>query len=310
MKNKVLDNKLLESIVKKSQTNHEGVVASYIPELANINQEITAITVQAIGEKPITYSNEPLTPITLQSSAKLVPLIGLLEDFGPQHVFKWVNVEPSGDDFASIRHLAQFGPEPSNPMLNSGAITLCSHIPGDYEQQIRWLESWVTKLFNQHLTINPLVFASEKRTGDRNRALAYLLNNQHNLGASVNETLELYFNLCSYQATIEQTVYLPALLSNLGKDPITGEQIISLETCQITLAIMATCGLYDESGTHLVRTGMPAKSSVSGFILASVPHKAGISVLSPRVNEKGNSIRGEIMLELLSKELGWHFAAP
>ena len=195
-------------------------------------------------------------------------------------------------------------------MLNAGAITLCSHIPGQGEQQFAWLESWVQKLFNQRLRINPLVFASEKRTGDRNRSLAYLMHSRKNLGTSVPETLDLYFSLCSYEASLEQMISWPTLLANSGKNWRTGEQVISLETCKITLAVMATCGLYDETGTHMVRTGLPAKSGVSGYTIAVVPGIAGIVVFSPLVNSKGNSIRGEIMLEQLSHELGWHFAEP
>ncbi|CCD04400.1 TPA: glutaminase A [Legionella pneumophila] len=310
MSSKLLTIQLLEELVHAAELNQEGKTADYIPELANVNQELTAIAVQSLGEKPLAYSNNPLHPVTLQSTGKMIPLIGLLEEFGADQLFEWVKVEPSGDDFASITRLEQFGPKPSNPMLNAGAIALCSRIPGVGEQQFRWLEHWVQKLFNQRLSINPLVFASEKRTGNRNRALAYLLKSRNNLGADVHETLDLYFALCSYEAMLDQMLYLPAVLANKGQDPDTGEQILSIETCKITLAIMATCGLYDETGTHMVKTGMPAKSGVSGYTIAVVPGKAGIVVLSPRVNAKGNSIRGEIMLEGLSKAMNWHFALP
>ncbi|RMX04726.1 glutaminase A [Legionella jordanis] len=301
---------LLKQLVSKAELNQDGETANYIPELANVNKDLTAIAVQTLNGEQLSYSNDSLAPVTLQSTGKMITLIGLLEEFGLEQVFQWVKVEPSGDDFASITRLEQFGPKPSNPMLNAGAITLCSHIPGKGEQQFAWLEFWVQKLFNQKLSINPLVFASEKRTGNRNRSLAYLLKSRNNLAADVNETLDLYFALCSYEAMLEQMLYLPTLLANLGRDPITQEQIISGETCKITLAIMATCGLYDETGTHMVRTGMPAKSGVSGYTIAVVPKKAGIVVLSPRVNAKGNSIRGEIMLEELSKTMDWHFATP
>ncbi|KTD14134.1 glutaminase [Legionella gratiana] len=307
---KLLTISLLEDLVHVAELNQEGKTADYIPELANVNHELTAIAVQLIGEKPISHSNSTLHPVTLQSTAKMIPLIGLLEEFGDQQLFDWVKVEPSGDDFASITRLEQFGPKPSNPMLNAGAITLCSHIPGKGEQQFRWLEHWVQKLFNQRLSINPLVFASEKRTGDRNRALAYILKSRNNLGADIQETLDLYFALCSYEAKLEQMLFLPTLLANRGIDSNSGERIISAETCKVALAIMATCGLYDETGTHMVKTGMPAKSGVSGYTIAVVPGKAGIVVLSPRVNAKGNSIRGEIMLEGLSKAMDWHFALP
>ncbi|HHF7366028.1 TPA: glutaminase A [Legionella bozemanae] len=301
---------LLEDLVRAAELNQEGKTADYIPELANVNPELTAIAVQPLGEQALSYSNYPLNPVTLQSTAKMIPLIGLLEAFGAEQVFEWVKVEPSGDDFASITRLEQFGPKPSNPMLNAGAITLCSHIPGNGEQQFGWLEHWTQKLFNQRLSINPLVFTSEKRTGNRNRALAYLLKSRNNLGTDVYETLDLYFALCSYEATLEQMLFLPTLLANAGRDPESGNQIISTDTCKITLAIMATCGLYDETGTHMVKTGMPAKSGVSGYTIAVVPGKAGIVVLSPRVNAKGNSIRGEIMLEDLSRAMNWHFALP
>lgn len=308
MKPKLLTTHFLEELVRQAELNQEGKTADYIPELANVNPELTAIAVTTLGGETFSYSNDTLPPVTLQSTAKLIPLIGLLEDFGEEQLFKWVEVEPSGDDFASITRLEQFGPQPSNPMLNAGAITLCSHIPGTGEQQFGWLEQWIQKLFNQRLSINPLVFASEKRTGDRNRSLAYLLKSRNNLGMDVSQTLDLYFALCSYEATVEQMLYLPILLANGGLDPVSGERIISPSTCKITLAIMATCGLYDETGRHMVKTGMPAKSGVSGYTVAVVPGKAGVVVLSPRVNAKGNSIRGELMLEGLSKAMDWHFA--
>lgn len=309
MTKNILTINLLEELVHSVEAIKDGKTADYIPELANVNPELTAIAVQPFSSGEIfSFSNMPCPLVTLQSTAKLIPLIGLLEEFGVEQLFKWVNVEPSGDDFASITRLDQFGPKPSNPMLNAGAITLCSHIPGRGEQKFAWLESWVQKLFNQRLTLNPLVFASEKRTGNRNRSLAYLLKSRNHLGAEVYETLDLYFALCSYEATVEQMLYLPSLLANGGKDPYTQEKIISAETCKITIAIMATCGLYDETGTHMVKIGIPAKSGVSGYIIAAVPGKAGIVVLSPRVNAKGNSIRGEIMLKNLANIMDWHFA--
>ncbi len=307
---KTLNKALLKTLVTHAEKNQDGDTANYIPELANVNQEITAIAVRPVGGETEMYSNFPVPLVTLQSTAKMIPLIGLLEEYGADRLFEWVKVEPSGDEFASITRLEQFGPKPSNPMLNAGAITLCSHIPGVGEQQFAWLQRWVQILFNQQLSINPTVFASEKRTGDRNRSLAYLLHSRGKLGGNVQETLDLYFALCSYEAMLEQMLFLPTLLANAGKDPISGHQLISTETCKITLAIMATCGLYDETGTHMVRTGMPAKSGVSGYTIAVVPGKAGIVVLSPRVNSKGNSIRGEIMLEGLSKAMNWHFALP
>lgn len=298
---------LLKQIVHEAEKNHDGQVATYIPELANVDEAITAIAITPLKGDAISYANCTPRAITLQSTAKLIPLIGLLEEVGFNKLYEWVKVEPSGDDFASITRLEQFGPKPSNPMLNAGAITLCSYIPGQtQEERFKWLNHWVEKLFNRKLAVNQRVFESEKLTGDRNRALAYILKCRHDLGSDVNETLDLYFTLCSYEGWLTELTYLPTLLANRGLCPLTNERIISRETCKITLAIMATCGLYDETGTHMVKTGIPTKSGVSGYMLASLPGQAGIVVLGPRVNRKGNSIRGEIMLTALSRALDWH----
>lgn len=306
---KIITTELLKTLVQQAELNQDGFKATYIPELANVDENLTGIAVHQVGNQSLCFSNKPLPLITLQSTGKLVPLIGLLEEVGSEQLFKWVAVEPTGDDFSSITRLEQFGPKPSNPMVNAGAIALCSYIPGNLNEQFSWLDNWVLKLFNQQLFINSLVLASERRTGDRNRSLAFLLQSRKQLGSSVADTLDLYFSLCSYEATIEQMLGLAFILANGGKSLITDEPIISPETCKITLAIMATCGLYDETGTHMVKTGIPAKSGVSGYTVAVVPNKAGIVTLSPRVNSKGNSIRGEIMLEGLSKAMDWHFAS-
>jgi glutaminase len=300
---------LLKQIVQNAEKNTEGQVATYIPELAHVNPAMTAIAVAPLDGEAFSYANCQPEPITLQSTAKLIPLIALLEEVGFDKLYQWVKVEPSGDDFASITRLDKFGPKPSNPMLNAGAITLCSHIPGENQtEKFTWLNRWTETLFNRPLTINQRVFESEKLTGDLNRSAAYLLKCRHDLGAEVEETLDLYFTLCSYEGWITDLTYLPVILANGGVDPWTNKRIISRETCKITLAIMATCGLYNETGTHMVKTGMPAKSGVSGYTLAALPGKAGIVVLGPLVNQKGNSIRGEIMLEALSKALDWHIA--
>lgn len=304
----MITSELLDEWIQIVQKNTEGKPANYIPELANVNPDNVAVGVLPIHGDPIIASNHSLTPITLQSTAKMIPLIGLIEELGFDTIYQWVKVEPSGDDFSSITRLEQFGPTPSNPMLNAGAITLCSHIPGIEEEKFTWLNKWVQKLFNKKLPINQVVLASEKRTGDKNRSLAYLLKSKHLLGSGVKETLQLYFSLCSYEGTLDELLYLPALLANKGNCPITDTPIISKETCKIAVAIMATCGLYDETGTHMVKTGLPAKSGVSGYTLAVAPGKAGIVVYSPRVNLKGNSIRGELILKNISDFMGWHFA--
>jgi glutaminase len=298
---------ILEQAIEHAKHNSEGHVASYIPELANVPADITAAAIMLNnGQTFLAGDTEHI--LTLQSAAKLIVLIGLLEEFGKQKVFSWVKAEPSGDDFASVARLDQYGPKPSNPTLNAGAIALCGHIPGaNTTEQIAWLSNWTENLFGEPLIINQKVYQSERLTGHRNRSLAYLLKANGIIDAAVEDVLDVYFALCSFEANIKQTAYLPMLLANHGLN-LQGQRVISKQTVQQVVAIMATCGLYNESGGHLVRTGMPAKSGVSGLIVATALGQAGIAVMSPRVNRKGNSMRGAIMLEYISQALDWHFA--
>ena len=297
--------KILKAIVKSVREEDSGKVANYIPELAAIDNDLIGLSV-VLPDGSQHYAGDNIPEITLQSAAKLVLLIGMLEEYGRDKVFSWVKAEPSGNDFNSLARLDQFGPIPSNPMLNAGAIVLSSHIPGVDEEQIAGLDDWMQKLFQKKCHINAKVLASERRTGNRNRSLAYLMKSNDLIKRPIKEVLECYFSLCSYEVTVQDAAMLPFILANRGRN-IKGEQIISEETVRLVVTIMATCGLYNESGTHLLRTGMPAKSSVSGFILATSLDRAGIAAFSPRVNCKGTSVRAEMMLKALSEDMGWHF---
>lgn len=299
---------VLDEAIELSLANNDGKVAGYIPELEQMPPELTNVSVMLNDGQSITSGEDSDTIFTLQSVSKLVILIGMLEEHGMQKVYSWVRTEPSGDDFASIARLDQFGPIPSNPMLNSGAISLSARVEGAAEDRLHWLEKWMERCFGEPLTINQKVFASEARTGDRNRSLAYLLKSNNVITKDVDEVLETYFYLCSFQLNVKTAAYLPMLLANGGRAP-DGTQVISKETVQFVICIMITCGLYNESGVHLVRTGLPGKSGVSGLIIAAAKGHGGIAVMSPRVNRKGTSIRGEIILESVSRSLDWHFAA-
>lgn len=299
---------VLQDALVKAKLNQEGSPADYIPELANLDNEKTSIAVKLINGDIITAGDAKKHIFTLQSVSKTVVLIGLLEELGEEKVISWTGMEPTGRAFASIRQLEQFGTAPSNPFVNSGAIALCSRIPRrTYEEKLGWLQEWCKRLFNEELPINNDVYNSEYQSGDRNRAIAYLLKSNQVIHGDVEEILKVYFTLCSFNATVMQAAHLPMLLSNSGYD-MSGNKVLSNNTCEYVTAVMATCGLYDASGSHLVKTGMPAKSGVSGLIIATALGVGGIAVSSPRLDSKGTSIRGEIMLEYLANEFQLHFA--
>jgi glutaminase len=223
-------------------------------------------------------------------------------------VFQIVGSEPSGDSFGSVARLETHGPKPANPLINSGAIALCGQLQGSVEKRVAWLQRWAERLYGVPIAVDEQVRESERSTADRNRSIAYFLKHGGVLTGDVEETLSVYFALCSLTGTVREAAHLPAILASGGLLPGSDRRVLSKQTVAIVVSIMATCGMYNESGNYLVATGMPAKSGVSGVIVAVVPGVAGVAVSSPRLNEKGGSVRGHLILRELSRNLGWHFA--
>src|SRR4051812_20427136 len=298
----------LDAAVGKARRNDAGQPADYIPQLANVDVDATSAGVLLCDGARVVAGDAETHRFSFQSSAKLLVLLGLLEERGPVEVFATVGSEPSGDNFASLARLETHGPMPPNPLVNAGAIALCGQLAGSVDRRLAWIHRWAERLYGARLSIDEAVRESERATADRNRAIAYLLKHNGILTGSVDETLHVYFSVCALTGGVAEACYLPALLANGGVVPGGSVRVLSKRTVAITVAIMATCGMYNESGNYLVATGMPAKSGVSGVIVAVAPGRAGIAVSSPRLNDKGGSVRGHIMLRELSRQLGWHFA--
>ncbi len=299
---------LLDDAVARSRAMMDGAPAAYIPELANVPIDRTSAAVTLATGEVVVAGDHAIHRFTLQSSAKLVVLAGLLEERGEDAVFAVVGAEPTGASFASVAQL-EAQPKPSNPLVNAGAIALVGLLPGNLEDKLAWIEHWSERLYGAKVAVNNRVWASERRTGDRNRAIAWLLKSAGRVDR-VDEVLEAYFALCSLEAGVREASHLPAVLATGGVRPGSDERLISARTAAAVVALMATCGMYDESGNFLLSTGLPAKSGVSGVIVAVATGRAGIAVASPRVNPKGGSVRGHAILRDLSRDAGWHFALP
>ena len=299
---------VLQEAVDKALRNHRGAPADYIPELARVPLEATSAAVTCLGGTTLTAGDAADHRFTFQSTAKVMLLAALLEERGPVEVFGIVGSEPSGQDFASLARLETHGPLPANPLVNAGAIALTGQLSGTLEQRVAWIQRWAAKLYGTAIPIDHGVWRSESQSAHRNRAIAHLLRHNGILTGDVDQTLEAYFALCALSAGVAQVAHLPAVLANGGIAPGGSERLLSRSTVAVVVSLMATCGMYNESGNYLVATGMPAKSGVSGVIIAVVPGVAGIAVSSPRLNDKGGSVRGHIVLRHLSRHLGWHFA--
>ncbi|GLC32172.1 glutaminase A [Clostridium omnivorum] len=299
-------NRLLEAVVENNrQWTKEGKIATYIPELGKADPNTLGICITTLhGEEY--FGGDYETKFTIQSISKVITLMLALLDNGRDRVFSKVGVEPTADAFNSIITLETKNTQkPLNPMINAGAIATVSLIEGkNSEEAFNRILNFTRKITgNPDININKDVYNSEKATGHRNRALAYFMKSTGVIENDVEEVLDVYFRQCSMEATCKDIARIGAMLANDGVLPWSGERIIPRHVARIVKTIMVTCGLYDASGQFAVEIGVPAKSGVGGGILAAVPGRMGIGVLSPALDARGNSIAGLKALEELSKEL-------
>ena len=246
------------------------------------------------------------TKFTIQSISKPIVLAMALMDNDWTTVFSKVGMEPSGDPFNSIMKLeTNDTKKPSNPMINAGAIVTTSLIKGSSleEKEERMLQFFRRLANNDSIGINYEVYKSEKLTGDRNRAMAYLLKNDGFIDGDVEEVLDLYFKQCSIEIDCVDLARIGINLAMYGIDIESKERLISEKVSRMVKTFMVTCGMYDASGEFAIRVGIPAKSGVGGGIMASVPDIMGIGVYGPALDKKGNSIAGVKVLEDLSEKL-------
>jgi glutaminase len=285
-----------------------GEVATYIPELAKVNPDQFAICIATTDGK-IFEIGDSSHSFTIQSISKVLMYGLALEDHGRELLLANVGVEPTGDAFNAII-LDEQSKRPYNPMVNAGAIATTSLIKGGNaaERLNRMLAMF--ELYTGHeITIDMSVFMSERITGNRNRAMAYLMLNFGMIHQPVDEHLDLYFQQCSVRVTCRDLAVMAATLAHQGVNPITTMRALPTDYVKDLLSVMYTCGMYNFAGEWAYRVGLPAKSGVSGGILAVVPGKMGIGVFSPRLDRRGNSLRGVKVCESLSETLHLHLFA-
>lgn len=283
----------------------DGWVANYIPELAKADINEFGICVMS-GVDGIFYAGDYEKSFTMQSVVKPIILLMALMDKGMDAVRSLVGVESTGKPFDAFNYSDQaLKREHINPMINTGAIALCSLIDGkSYNEKSERLLNLARKMAdNPFLEIDEDVYLSEKATGSKNRALAYMLKAYGMLDDDVEEVLDCYFKACSIKATSVDLAKIAYVLSNKGVNPKTGEQIFNKEYAKYINAVLMTCGMYDGSGEFALNVGVPAKSGVGGGIMAVVPNRMGIGIYSPGLDKKGNSVAGIKALEKLSKSL-------
>src|SRR5699024_1082001 len=243
---------------------------------------------------------------TIQSISKVITLMIVLKDLGEEIVFNKVGVEGTNDDFDSLYKLDMPNVDkPANPMINAGAIVTTSLIKGgSSEEKFNKFLNFLKKITsNNNLVVNKEVYLSEKETGHKNRAMAYLMKGKGLLEGDVEEILDIYFKQCSIEVDCEDLGNIALTLAADGKNLKTGKEIVSKGIARTARTIMASSGMYNGSGNFAIDVGFPAKSGVGGGILGVVPNKMGIGVYSPALDLKGNPIAAIGVLKDLSKKL-------
>jgi len=295
----------LQELLTLFKDDNEGLVATYIPELAKASSEWFGIALVTV-DGHVYQVGDSRQPFTIQSISKPFTYALTLDLFGIDHVLAKVGVEPSGEAFNEISLEGGTG-RPFNPMINAGAIATAGLIPGEnLEKRFDNILKTYEKFSAHKLSMDKAVYRSESDTGNRNRAIAYLLRNSNILEEKTEETLELYFRQCSILVNCRDLAVMGATLANNGVNPITNVVALKSENVEKVLSIMSTCGMYDYAGGWIYEVGMPAKSGVSGGIMAVLPGQLGIGVFSPLLDLHGNSARGIKVCRKISLDFGLH----
>jgi glutaminase len=283
----------------------DGAVATYIPELGNADPRWFGICV-ATADGHVYEVGDTRQQFTIQSISKPFVYGLALEDRGKAAVLARIGVEPTGDAFNEISLEPGTG-RPRNPMINAGAIAAAGLVAG-HSLDDRW--NRMLGLFalytGRRVELNEAVYRSENDTGHRNRAISHMLRNAGILTGNPELDLDLYFRQCSIDVTAHDLAIMAATLASGGVNPVTRERALAADNVDEVLSVMTTCGMYDYAGEWFYRVGFPAKSGVSGGILAVLPGQFGIGVFSPPLDARGNSVRGVAVCTALSDELQLH----
>jgi glutaminase A len=292
----------IKSVIRTSESCiGEGKVASYIPELANVNPDNFALSITSVTGESFNYGNYDYD-FSIQSICKVLLLIMALHDNDPEAVYNKVGSEPTKYEFNSLVPITD---KASNPFINAGAITTASMILGNSvdDKFDRILDYYKKLSKHEKAYLMEEVYSSEMETTDRNKAIAYYLKSKEIFDDDPEMVLDLYIRACSISTNVVGLSRMGAVLANKGFEIDSHYNLLSKSEVQIVLSQMATCGMYEKSGRYLMNVGIPSKSGVSGGILGVVPGVCGIGVYSPRLDETGNSVRGKEIFNMLGQEL-------
>jgi len=294
---------LIEEVYEEVKNKDpRGKVANYIPELERVDGEKFGIALVDLEGKVFGIGDFQ-EPFSIQSISK-VHTLSMVAHIFHDKLWSRVNVEPSGNPFNSIAQLEFEKGIPRNPFINAGALVITDALTSKFEKPIEAVSKFINELSGREcVKINQEVMDSELKYSERNTALAYFLKAHKNFDNKVEEVIKTYVAHCAMEMSCVDLAMSISFLANDGYSIYAEREIVTESEARRINALMLTCGFYDESGEFAFRVGLPGKSGVGGGVAAVMPHKFSIAVWSPELNEKGNSVKSIMALELLTDKL-------
>lgn len=304
----------VEAVVReafeKFKTDTGGKNADYIPYLAQVDSKLFGIAIVTTDNQTLSMGDIKYA-FSIQSISKVFSQALAMEELGPDKVFERVGNEPTGRAFNSVFAVADMPTHTGNPYVNAGAISTVSLISAKTADE-KWSKilDFYSRVAGEKLTLIDDVYKSEAATNTGNKALSMLLAKYDRIYADPFESVDVYTKQCSVGVNVVQLARMGATLANNGKNPATGEQVIKAENVPHILSTMIMAGLYDGSGGWAWRVGLPAKSGVGGGIVAVVPGKGAIAVFAPPLDEAGNSVKAQKVIEYVANKLDFNLFSP
>jgi glutaminase len=300
----------VDAAYSKFRSLQEGKNADYIPALAKVDPNLFGIAVVTADGKVYT-AGDIKTEVSIQSISKVFTMAQVIQEQGLESIEKRIGVDATGARFNSIiavegvRTVVGTGAPEMNPLVNPGAISATSMVTGANSDAVwKKIMDFHNDSAGRQLTVLQDVYKSESDTNQRNQAIGALMLAYGYIKSNWQQAVDLYTRQCSIGVNAKDLATMAATLAAGGKNPVTGKQVIDAAKVPGVLAVMATAGLYDDSGKWLYHTGLPAKSGVGGGIIAVSPGKFGIAVVSPPLDDAGNSIRAQRAITDISNALG------
>jgi glutaminase len=308
--------KAVDAAYAKFRTLKEGKNADYIPALAKVSPDLFGIAVVTPDGKVYT-AGDVKTEVSIQSISKVFTMAQVIQEQGADAIEKTIGVDATGARFNSIiaveavRTVVGTGAPEMNPLVNPGAISATGMVRGASADEVwKKIIGFHSDSAGRNLNVLQDVYKSESDTNQRNQAIGALMLAYGYIKSNWQQAVDLYTRQCSIGVNARDLAVMASMLAFGGKNPVSNKQVMDAAKVPNVLAVMATAGLYDDSGKWLYHTGLPAKSGVGGGIIAVSPGKFGIAVVSPPLDDAGNSVRAHRAIADISNSLGGNPLAP